>query len=157
MPLLGNPPMDFLPFSALTNAVILNLVTPVGIFLWNGVKGNRAPFPYTFFGFPVRGDTIEETFGFVMEEFTEEGGDLRRGFIPVRVALRQMVQAKRVYTKDLKRHPEQYKRELALYRRAGMVWISYGVPFILPILAGFVTALLGGDILFFIIRAIAGR
>jgi preflagellin peptidase FlaK len=156
-PLLGYPPLDFLPFSALTNAVILNLVTPVGIAIRNGVKGNRAPFPYTFFGFPVRGDTIENTFGFVMEEFTEEGGDLRRRFIPVRVALHQMVQAKRVYTKDLKRYPEQYRRELALYRRAGTVWISYGVPFILPILAGFATALLGGDILFTVLKAAAGR
>jgi preflagellin peptidase FlaK len=155
-PVLGYPPLHFLPFSALTNAVILNLVTPVGIALWNTVKGNRAPFPYPFFGFPVRGDTIENSFGFVMEEFEEKGGGLERRFIPIRVALRQMVQAKRVYTKDLKRYPEQYKKELALYRRAGVVWISYGVPFILPILAGFATALLGGDILFTAMRAIAG-
>jgi preflagellin peptidase FlaK len=68
-----------------------------------------------------------------------------------------MVTAKRVYTKDLKRYPEKYKRELALYRKAGTVWISYGVPFILPILAGFATALLGGDILFTVMGALAGR
>ncbi|HMA06038.1 MAG TPA: A24 family peptidase C-terminal domain-containing protein, partial [Methanomicrobiales archaeon] len=67
-----------------------------------------------------------------------------------------MVKAKRVYTKDLKRYPEQYKRELALYRKAGTVWISYGVPFILPILAGFAVALFGGDILFTILTAFAG-
>src|SRR5512136_4265 len=155
-PILGYPPLDFLPFSALTNAVILNLVTPVGIAVWNAVKGNRAPFPYTFFGFPVRGDTIEHTFGFVMEEFEETADGLRRKFIPVGVALHQMVKAKRVYTKDLKRYPEQYKRELALYRKAGTVWISYGVPFILPILAGFAVALFGGDILFTILTAFAG-
>ena len=156
-PFLGYPPLDFLPFSALTNAVILNLVTPVAIAIGNVLKGNRAPFPYTFFGFPVRGDTIEHSFGFVMEEFEEKGGDLQRRFIPVGVALHQMIKAKRVYTKDLKRHPEQYKKELALYRRAGIVWISYGVPFILPILAGFATALFGGDILFTVMRAVAGR
>ena len=154
LPLLGYPPIQFLPFSALTNAVILNLVTPLGLAVLNVVKGNRAPFPYTFFGFPVRGDTIEHTFGFVMEEFGDEGGQLTRRFIPVGVALHRMVQAKRVYTKDLKRYPEQYKKELAYYRRAGTVWISYGVPFILPILAGFVVALFGGDILFTLIRAI---
>jgi preflagellin peptidase FlaK len=156
-PLLGYPPLNFLPFSALTNAVILNLVTPVGIAIWNAVKGNHAPFPYTFFGFPVNGDTIENTFGFVMEEFEEKAGGLGRRFIPVGVALHQMVKAKRVYTKDLKRYPEQYRKELALYRRAGMVWISYGVPFILPILAGFTAALFGGDILFTIMKAFAGR
>ena len=156
-PLFGYPPLDFLPFSALTNAVILNLVTPVGIFIWNAVKGNRAPFPYTFFGFPVKGDTIEHTYGFVMEEFSEKEGTLGRRWIPVHSALSQMVTAKRVYTKDLKRYPEKYKRELALYRKAGTVWISYGVPFILPILAGFATALLGGDILFTVMGALAGR
>jgi preflagellin peptidase FlaK len=155
-PVLGYPPLRFLPFSALTNAVILNLVTPVGIAAWNALKGSRAPFPYTFFGFPVRGDSIGESFGFVMEDFWEEGGVLRRRFIPVGVALHRMVQAERIYTKDLKRHPEQYKKELALYRRAGMVWISYGVPFILPILAGFATALFGGDILFTVMRVAAG-
>ena len=68
-----------------------------------------------------------------------------------------MVEAERVYTKDLKRHPEQYRKELAFYRRAGMVWISYGVPFILPILAGFATALFGGDILFAFLSLITGR
>jgi preflagellin peptidase FlaK len=156
-PLLGYPPIDFLPFSALTNAVILNLVTPVIIFVLNVMKGNHAPFPYTFFGFPVKGDSIEHTYGFVMEEFSEEEGGPGRRFIPVSTALSQMVTAKRVYTKDLKRYPEKYRKELALYRKAGMVWISYGVPFILPILAGFATALFGGDILFSVMGALAGR
>jgi len=156
-PILGYPPLPFLPFSALTNAVILNLVTPVGIAIWNAVKGNHAPFPYTFFGFPVRGDSIENTFGFVMEDFREEGGVLKRWFIPIGSALRRMVEGKgRIYTKHLKEHPERYLKELTLYRRAGMVWISYGVPFILPILAGFATALIGGDILFTMIKAVAG-
>ena len=156
LPLFGYPPLPFLPFSALTNAVILNLVTPVGIAALNALKGNRAPFPYTFFGFPVKGETIENTFGFVMEDFEEKSGVLTRRFIPVRVALHRMVQAKRIYTKDLKRHPEQYRKELAFYRRAGTVWISYGVPFILPILAGFAMALFGGDILFTVVRMAAG-
>jgi preflagellin peptidase FlaK len=156
-PLLGYPPIDFLPFSALTNAVILNLVTPVGIFILNIMRGNHAPFPYTFFGFPVKGETIEHTYGFVMEEFGEKEGGLERRWIPVSSALFQMVTAKRVYTKDLKRYPEKYRKELALYRKAGTVWISYGVPFILPILAGFATALFGGDILFAAMAALAGR
>ena len=127
-----------------------------GIFVLNLVKGNHAPFPYTFFGFPVKGDAIEHTYGFVMEEFSEKEGTLMRRWIPVHTALSQMVTAKRVYTKDLKRYPEKYRKELALYRKAGMVWISYGVPFILPILAGFATALFGGDILFAALRAMAG-
>jgi preflagellin peptidase FlaK len=156
-PILGYPPLQFLPFSALTNAVILNLVTPVGFAILNAIRGNKAPFPYTFFGYPVRGDSIENTFGFVMEDFREEKGELKRWFIPIRSALRRMVEGKgRIYTKHLKEHPERYGKELALYRKAGRVWISYGVPFILPILAGFATALLGGDILFTIMGTVGG-
>jgi preflagellin peptidase FlaK len=62
----------------------------------------------------------------------------------------------RIYTKHLKEQPEKYQKELAFYRKAGTVWISYGVPFILPIFAGFAFALLGGDILFTILRAVGG-
>jgi len=156
-PLLGYPPLGFLPFSVLTNAVILNLVTPLGIALHNLRKGNRAPFPYTFFGFPVPGDGIQRTFGFVMEEFEETAEGLQRRFIPIRTALARMMKGEgRIYTRDLREHPEQYREELALYRRAGQVWISYGVPFIVPIAAGFFTALIFGDILYAVMKLAAG-
>ncbi|MDD1656999.1 MAG: prepilin peptidase [Methanomicrobiales archaeon] len=156
-PLLGYPPLAFLPFSVLTNAVILNLVTPLGIALHNLWKGNRAPFPYPFFGFPVPGEGIQRTFGFVMEEFEETPEGLRRRFIPIRTALARMVRGEgRIYTRDLREHPDRYREELALYRRAGQVWISYGVPFIVPITAGFFSALVLGDILYAVMKLAAG-
>jgi preflagellin peptidase FlaK len=62
----------------------------------------------------------------------------------------------RVYTKDLREHPEKFQKELAVYRNAGMVWISYAVPFIIPITAGLVTALVFGDLLFALMNVIAG-
>ncbi|MDD1651588.1 MAG: prepilin peptidase [Methanomicrobiales archaeon] len=156
-PLWGYPPLGFLPFSVLVNAVILNLVTPLGIALHNLRKGNRAPLPYPFFGFPVPGDGIQRTFGFVMEEFEETPEGLRRQFIPIGTALSRMMKGEgRIYTRDLREHPEQYAKELALYRRAGQVWISYGVPFIVPIAAGFFTALIFGDILYEVLSLFAG-
>lgn len=156
-PLLGYPPLGFLPFSVLTNAVILNLVTPLGIALHNLYRGHRAPLPYPFFGFPVPGAEIQRTFGFVMEEFEDAPEGLRRRFIPIRTALARMVRGEgRIYTRDLREHPEQYRKELALYRRAGQVWISYGVPFIVPITAGFLTALFVGDLLYAVMRMAAG-
>ncbi|RPJ50105.1 MAG: peptidase A24, partial [Methanobacteriota archaeon] len=149
-PLWGYPPLQFLPFSVLANAVILNLAAPLGIFLFNAHQGNRAPFPYTFFGFPVRGERIAETYGFVMEEITDQNGILERRFIGIGASLSRMVAGgpRRMYTKDLREHPDQYRSELELYRRAGSVWISYAVPFIVPITAGFLTAVIFGDILF---------
>ena len=62
----------------------------------------------------------------------------------------------KIYTKDLRQHPDEYQKELTLYRKAGRVWISYGIPFIIPIAAGFLTALFIGDILFVIMATFAG-
>ncbi len=73
-PLLGNPPLGFLSFSVLINALILNLAAPVGIFIMNIIRGNRAPLMYMFFGFPVNGDRIQDEWGFVMEDFSEKSG-----------------------------------------------------------------------------------
>ncbi len=62
----------------------------------------------------------------------------------------------RVYTKDLREHPEEFRQELATYKKAGSVWISYAVPFIIPITAGLITALFFGDILFAVMKIVTG-
>jgi archaeal preflagellin peptidase FlaK len=157
VPLLGNPPLGFLSFSALINALLLNLAAPLGIFCINIVRGNRAPLMYMFFGFPVRGDRIQQEWGFVMEEFGETDGKVSRRFIGFFDSIRRMYTGEgRVYTKDLREHPEEFFRELAIYKRAGTVWISYAVPFIIPITAGFVTAVIFGDFLFAIMKILTG-
>jgi preflagellin peptidase FlaK len=61
-----------------------------------------------------------------------------------------------VYTLAMRRNPDAFTRELDLYRKAGRVWISYGVPFIVPITAGFITALLFGDIIFYLLTLLMG-
>jgi len=156
-PLLNTPPLGFLSFSVLINALILNLIAPVGIFLINIAKGNRAPLQYMFFGFPVKGEKIQESWGFVMEDFTTKNGKVERKFIGFWDSLRRMRSDEgRVYTKDLREHPEEYEKELATYKKAGTVWISYAVPFIVPITAGLITAICFGDFLLAITTALAG-
>jgi archaeal preflagellin peptidase FlaK len=157
-PFLGIPPLGFLAFSALINALLLNLVAPLGIFVINLARGNRAPLMYLFFGFPVRGDAIQKEWGFVMEDFEEENGTVKRKFIGFWDAIRRMYAGEgRVYTKDLRERPEKFKKELAMYRKAGTVWISYAVPFIIPITAGFISAILVGDFLLAAMTLLAGR
>jgi len=156
-PLLNNPPVGFLSFSVLVNALILNLVAPLAIFIINIVKGNRAPLRYLFFGFPVNGDKIQDSWGFVMEEFVESKGTIDRRFIGIRDSLSRMYSGKdRMYTKDLRENPEAFKKELAIYKKAGTVWISYAVPFIIPITAGLITAIFFGDFLFAIMNFLIG-
>jgi preflagellin peptidase FlaK len=156
-PLLGSSPLGFLAFTVLINALLLNLVTPVGIFIINICRRNRAPLMYLFFGFPVSGERIQEGWGFVMEDFEEKEGRINRRFIGFFDAIRRMFAGEgRVYTRDLREQPEKYRRELAMYRKAGSVWISYAVPFIIPITAGFITAVVFGDFLFAIMKVFMG-
>lgn len=156
-PLLNTPPLQFLAFSVLINALILNLVAPIAIFFINIVRGNRASLMYMFFGFPVSGDKIAESWGFVMEDFEEKDGKVSRKFIGFFDSLRRMISGEgRVYTKDLREHPLNYPKELALYKKAGTVWISYAVPFIVPITAGLITAIVFGDFLLAIMKIVIG-
>jgi preflagellin peptidase FlaK len=106
-----------------------------------------------FLGFPVEGKNIANSFGYVMEDIREEDGQITRRFFSFREAVRGMMKGSgRVYTLDLRRRPEEYREELSLYSRAGRVWISYGVPFIVPLTAGMIVALFAGDILFIILQ-----
>ncbi|HNX17896.1 MAG TPA: A24 family peptidase C-terminal domain-containing protein [Methanoregula sp.] len=156
-PLLGTPPLGFLAFSVLINALVLNLAAPVVIFIINIARGNHAPLQYMFFGFPVKGDRIQESWGFVMEDFTESKGVVNRRFIGFFDSLRRMYNhSGRVYTKDLRDHPEKYTKELEMYKKAGTVWISYAVPFIVPITAGLITAVTCGDFLLAVMRILTG-
>jgi preflagellin peptidase FlaK len=156
-PIGGFPPLGFLPFSVLVNAVVLNLFTPLGICIMNVVKGNHAPFPYPFLGFPVEGDSIEYSYGYIMEDIREVDGVISRRFLTIREALGGIISGEgRVYTKDLRQHPERYGEELGLYRKAGKIWISYGVPFIVPITAGLLSALVVGDLLLIVMMILTG-
>lgn len=157
-PLSGYPPTGFFPFSVLVNALLLNLFTPLFLGLGNLVHGRKAPFPYMFLGFPLHADELPGAFGFIMEDITEdEDGSIRRRFVRPGEAIRRMLSGqKRIYTKDLRLHPGDYTREMALFQKAGTVWISYGIPFIVPLTAGLLTALFFGDILYFLMKWISG-
>ncbi len=156
-PYFGIPLHGFFPFTVLTNAVLINIAAPVAIFAKNLLEGNQAPLPCLFLGFPVDGKTIQNEFGFVMEDIDEEDGRIVRRFVGFAGSLGRIVRGeRRIYTKDLRLHPEEHERELALYRKAGRVWISYGIPFIIPITAGFLTALFIGDAFSIIITTFAG-
>jgi preflagellin peptidase FlaK len=154
-PLLNNPPLGFLSFSVLINALVLTLVAPLGIFIANIVRGNRAPMRYMFFGFPVKGDSVQDAWGFVMEEFTETKEGVTRRFISIMESIKRMYSGEgRVYTKDLRENPDAFRKELEMYKKVGTVWISYAVPFIIPITCGLITAIVFGDFLLAIMNAV---
>ena len=158
-PITGVPLIKFFPLTVMINAVILNLAVPLGLLIYNLVRRNRAPLFHLFTCYPVPSEKLTDSFGFIMEEFEECPGSeenpegLKRSFIRFGASMKRMVGGtRRMYTGDLKRFPQEYKKELALYKKAGHVWISFGVPFIIPITAGFITAMFFGDILYVIMK-----
>ena len=157
IPLWGYPEITFFfPMSVLLNAVLLNLIVPLGLFVYNIAKKNKAPLKYLFVGYPVPGKEITDHFGFIIEEFEEKEGRIERKFLKFSSSIGRMVSGKRrMYTQDLKNNPDEYREELELYKKAGSVWISFGVPFIIPILAGFLFTFFIGDI-FSLLLQLAG-
>ena len=157
-PFFGYNPLKFLPFTVLIDALLLNLIAPLGIFLMNVAKRNRAPFSIMFLGFPVKGEKIQNSWGFVMEVIEEENGIIKRRFVGFWKMLWNLLkgEGRGVYTKDLRQHPDEFASELAMYRKAGTVWISYAVPFIIPITAGLITATIFGDFLFACMKLLVG-
>jgi len=146
VPAGGVPVHGFFPLSVLVDSVIFVLLAPLALLIINLVRGERGPPAAMMLGIRVPGDRIQEAHGFVMEEIREEEGELHRRFIGMGEAIRRMVVSNdRIYTHNLRDDPDRYRMELAAYRRAGRVWISYGVPFLVPLTAGFFSSLFIGD------------
>ncbi len=155
LPLTGYPAVPYLPYSVLINSVIANLIAPVILFAYNIIKRNKAPFLLLLIGYPVDGDKIQDSFGFVMEDFVVKDDTIERRYLGLTESVTRMISGKeRVYTKYLKEYPLEYKAQREIYRQAGKVWISYGVPFILPITFGLVSSVLTGDLINLLIRII---
>jgi len=155
MPLLGYPAIAFFPYSVFVNALLLMLVMPVFFFALNMVRGNGGNFSAMFLGYPVRPDDLKDHYGFVMTEVYEEDGKIISRNIGFFESLKRMISRKeRVYTKDIRENPEKYSEMLEQYSKLDKVWISYGVPFLVPITAGFFLALLLGDLLYILLNTL---
>ena len=158
IPLLGYPPYGvvpyvFFPLSVLTNTVLATLIAPLAIFLYNLYKRNIAPLSTMFLGIPVPSKTLENTYGIVMERFEKQDDAIHREFISFGTALHQMITGEgRVYTKDLRENPKAYKKQLELYHQVDSIWISYALPYLIPITIGFIITLICGDLIYAILE-----
>jgi preflagellin peptidase FlaK len=132
-----------LALSALFNAGIIALAVPVCIFLKNVLNHEHAPFWLMFSGTPVPGDEITGYFGFVAEEISEDENGISRTFLPAKSSIHALQCNTELSLRKLRENPEEYRYELDLYCRAGKVWVTYGIPFMIPITLGYILALSG--------------
>ncbi len=132
-----------LALSSLVNGAVFALIIPVVFLIRNLASKNKAPFWLMCSGKPVPGDSITEYFGFVSEDITEENGVISRNFSRAHSSIRALRTQSDMSIRNLREDPDTYASKLELYAKAGNIWISYGVPFMIPITIGYIFALFG--------------
>ena len=118
---------SIMPFSwvVFSNSILLFLCIPLSLLILNIIKKN-IKFPHCFIGYKVTIKKEKETFVWPLERIID--GKLRFSYVP---------------------HAFDASDQLTLFEKKGYkeIWVTPKIPFMIPLLAGFVTAFFVGDIL----------
>lgn len=126
---LGALPLRATPlppaFGVLGNALVAFLAVPLGLLAWNIAKG-RPRLPHALLGVPMPLEEAQRRHVWPMEYV--EGGRVRTKLLPSRFVWEE--------------------EDWAALRAAGRreVWVTPKVPFMVPLLAGFVAMFVAGDL-----------
>ncbi|MEA3325388.1 MAG: A24 family peptidase C-terminal domain-containing protein [Euryarchaeota archaeon] len=138
LPLSGVPPLDIFAFSTLANAVLLTIVVPLGILAYNlytlPVRETMEKPWYLVIGYKCGISELKDRHVRLIEDFEYEGGVVKKRFTRGGVEIDDPV---------LKRL-EQFTSRGLIGKR---VWVTPGLPFMIPITAGFVAAVVYGDLI----------
>lgn len=133
----GIPPLSSpMPgaFAVLENSLLLFLLIPLSLAVWNIAHGD-ARFPHLFLGVKRRAADVRRGHAWPMEMVSEDG-QRRTRFMASRLSDEEVDAA--------------FARIQALGEER--VWVSPKIPFMIPLMGGFVTAFLVGDLLFGLLR-----
>ena len=138
LPLSGAPPLDIFAFSTLANAVLLTIVVPLGILAYNLCTLSlreimKNPW-YLIVGYKCRISDLEGRHVMLIENFECEGTEVKKKFTRSGVGIDGAV---------LKQLDQLASRGLIGKR----VWVTPGLPFMIPITAGFVSSVVYGDLI----------
>lgn len=123
-------------FTVLGNSLLLFLVIPVALLVWNLAHGH-ARLPHAFLGVKREAAHVRRGHAWPMEVVDAEGKRRTRLF------------ASRMSEEEI---AETFERVQALGQEK--VWVSPKIPFMLPLLAGYVAAFTVGDLLLTAIRGV---
>lgn len=140
-PLLGVPPIGLFTFTVLGNALLVTTLVPLGMFGYNLLHFSpemiKNPL-YMFIGYRTEISSLKyKKHLSLLEKFElDESGSLKKKF--VRAGLN---------------FDANQKPELEEYLKKGLIekdiWVTPGLPFMLSITAGFITAVVLGDLIFY--------
>ena len=129
--------------SALLNAGVLILAFACGCLVYNLIKGNRAPFALMCSGYPVSGSNLLNHHGFIAETVTETQNRIERTFRNPWSAVTALKAGSPLMIRTLREHQDTYQDEIRRYARCDRLWITAGIPLLIPLTLGFIGALLG--------------
>jgi preflagellin peptidase FlaK len=136
LPRIGNIPLwdSFLPgsWSIFANATILFLFIPVSLLIYNISKKNLR-FPHSLLGYVISVEKAKQKFVWPLEKIKE--GKRKLMYMPKNFDVDE---------------------ELAEFEKLGIteIWVTPKIPFMIPLLAGFLVTFFLGDILLQIVRVL---
>ncbi|HEC89198.1 MAG TPA: hypothetical protein ENI44_01290 [Thermoplasmatales archaeon] len=124
-----NPPwISPLPFSwvVFSNSIVLFLAIPISLLIYNFYRGDRI-FPHCLLGYRMDIEKAKNSFVWPLEKIVDGKRKLR-------------------YTSHIADPAENWE----LFERHGIkkIWVTPKIPFMIPLLLGFISTFLIGDILF---------
>jgi preflagellin peptidase FlaK len=145
-PLLGLPMIGLFTFTVLENAILMTTIVPLGLFCYNLLHFSpemlKKPF-YMFIGYIIDIYSMENNKHLSLLEKFEVGerGDIKKKFVWTRLG----------FDSDYKPEIEEYMKKELIKKEA---WVTPSIPFMLSITAGFIIAVVFGDLVYYIITSI---
>ncbi|WMW21436.1 A24 family peptidase C-terminal domain-containing protein [Methanolobus mangrovi] len=140
LPLDGVPLINLFAFSVFGNSIILTIIVPIGLFLYNLIKNPSESLKrplYMFIGYITPISKLEKGHFRMIESYSRTKAGIEFKFSRSGTELTSNVIS-----------------ELKGYQKEGKVkdgvWITPGLPFMIPITAGFITAVVFGDLIFYL-------
>ncbi len=124
---------SFMPFSwsIFQNSLIVFLLIPLSLFIFNIIKRNLK-FPHAFLGYKINIKIARKKFVWPLEKIVD--GKIKFSYMP----------------KEFDANDEYDKFEKKGIKE---IWVTPKVPFMIPLLIGFIIAFIFGDILFYFISS----
>ncbi|AKB53412.1 MULTISPECIES: A24 family peptidase C-terminal domain-containing protein [Methanosarcina] len=140
-PLLGVPQIGLFTFTVLGNALLMTILVPLGMFGYNLLHFSpemiKNPL-YMFIGYRTEISSLKykKHLGLLEKFELDESGSLKKTFS--RTGLN--------FDADQKPELEEYLKKGLIEKD---IWVTPGLPFMLSITAGFITAVVFGDLIFY--------
>lgn len=148
-PMLGRPLIGLFTFTVLGNALLLTILVPIGMFGYNLLHFSpemlKKPL-YMFIGYRTEVTSLKNKEHLaLLEKFeVDESGSVKRKL--ARTGLN--------FDANQKPELEEYVKKGLIEKE---IWVTPGLPFMLSITGGFITAVVFGDLIFYIVmRLVVG-